>query len=99
MQSLTLRTSEEFAMKQRSFVLSMVAMMPLAAAVAQQTPPVAPPTTPPPASPALPVERARPMVAPLPAISGQLMMDPSDRQDIRRMSEEPRRIGEEARRN
>src|SRR6476661_6768828 len=92
MRSLKLRTSEEFAMKQRSIVLILVAMMPLALA-AQQTPP-----TPPPASTVIPAEPARPVVAPLPAISTfpTDLMDRLDRDEIRRMAEDARLMGQRA---
>src|SRR3954470_24627735 len=87
MQSLTLRTSEEFAMKQRSMILAIVAMMPFAVAVAQQTPPT-PPT---PATPAAPATKPMPATPPI-----QLYPDFIDREEIRRMAEDARMQGQMA---
>jgi HEAT repeat protein len=101
MQSLKLRTSEVFAMKQRSIVLAMVAMIPFTVSAAQ-TPPT-PPVQPTPATPVtVPAPGARPLMplTPLTPMPGEPIY--IDREAIRRAVEDAKwqgqLAGEEGRR-
>src|SRR3954471_1267149 len=90
MRSLKLRTSEVFAMKQRSLIVAALAMMPFAVVVAQDPPtPPTPPTKPAPATAPRPV--ATPLTPPM-----ALYPDMIDRDEIRRISEDARIQGQMA---
>jgi HEAT repeat protein len=94
MQSLKLRTSEEFAMKQRSMILAAVAMIPFAASMAQ-TPPT-PPVTPTPATPVIVPAPGQTPITPLTPLTPLLPGDPIyiDREAIRRMAEDAKWQGQ-----
>src|SRR5215203_612430 len=95
MQSLKLRTSEEFAMKQRSMIFAALAMIPFAVS-AQQAPPT-PPVTPTPAAPVIvPAPGQTPLIplTPLTPMPGEPIY--IDREAIRRMTEDAKWQGQMA---